>query len=349
MTHDPNPHGDASLYVTSGQCRAWGEAVTRGVARSRPSDFVVEEELGFSPDGSGAHTLVHLRKTSANTDWATRCLARAAGVHVRDVGFCGLKDRNAVTSQWFSVPGAPPIDPNALADMGLEVLQQVPHGRKLRRGSHRGNRFRIVLDSIDGTPAAIEQRLTMISAAGVPNYFGPQRFGRQGKNLTLAKALSGGARLDRRRRGFALSAARAALFNNLLSRRVEGGNWNSLVPGDVAVLDGTASWFHVDQPDEDMVNRVLAMDLHPSGPLWGRGDVATSGVPRELELELGVTGELQELCSCVEQAGMKQERRALRLPVRELNWTLSGDQLRMSFYLPRGAFATAVLAEILAA
>lgn len=347
MKHSPKPHRDASLDVTSRQSRAWGDAVTRGVARSRPADFLVEEDLGFSPDGSGAHTLVYIRKTSANTDWTARCIARAAGVRVRDVGFCGLKDRNAVTSQWFSIPGAPSIDLDALAGMGLEVLQQAPHGRKLRRGSHRGNRFRIVLDRVDGDPAAIEQRLTMISAGGVPNYFGPQRFGRQGNNLALAGALSGGARLDRRRRGFALSAARAAIFNTLLCRRVVAGNWNSLVTGDVAVLDGTASWFHVDQPDEDMADRIMSMDLHPSGPLWGRGDPATSGTPRELELE--VAGELHELCTCVEQAGMKQERRALRLPVRDLDWALSDDRLRMSFYLPRGAFATAVLAEILAA
>jgi tRNA pseudouridine13 synthase len=336
----------ASTDVPGRQSRAWGEAVTGGVARSSPADFIVEEDLGFSPDGGRAHTLLHVRKTAANTDWAARCIARAAGVHVRDIGFCGLKDRQAVTSQWFSVPGHPSIDSNALAQAGLEVLQRSAHGRKLRRGSHRGNRFRIVLVSVDGIPAAIEQRLSAISAGGVPNYFGPQRFGRQGNNLALARALSGGARLERRRRGFALSAARAAIFNSVLSRRVATGRWNLMIKGDVAVLDGTASWFPVSQPDEAMMARTLAMDLHPSGPLWGRGDPATTDTPHELEI--GVANGLPDFCKCVEQAGMKQERRALRLPVRNLEWDLTGDRLEMSFYLPRGAFATAVLAEILA-
>ena len=345
MNAGPGPAEDRPGVVPGGLERAWGGAVTRGVMRSAPGDFIVQEDLGFCPDGGNGHTLLYVRKTAANSEWAARRIARAAGVRPRDVGYCGMKDRHALTTQWFSVPGRPRIDSQALSEDDLEILEQAGHSRKLRRGSHRGNHFHIVLRQADGLEADIGRRMSAISTGGVPNYFGAQRFGRQGGNLELARALAEGARLDRRRRGFALSAARSAIFNEVLSRRVAMGAWNALLSGDIAMLDGSASWFKTEESDRELRDRLRAMDIHPSGPLWGIGDPPSSA--ETLRLELEVARSLPELLGCVEAAGMRQERRALRLPVRDLRWSIDDRVLQMSFRLPRGAFATAVVAEIL--
>jgi tRNA pseudouridine13 synthase len=337
---------DAPARSVPGECpRAHGAPVCIGRIRVRPEDFQVEEILGFEPDGSGAHTLVSVRKTGANTDWAARRLARSAGVSVRDVGFAGLKDRHAVTTQWFSIPGAPDLDLDGLGADGLEVIRRVPHGRKLRRGCHAGNRFRIRIRDGHGPEREIEGRLRVISARGVPNYFGPQRFGRHGGNLRLASALASGRKLNRRERGFALSAARSAIFNAVLAERIAKGEWDRLTAGDVAILDGSASWFPVDDVDSELRARLEAFDIHPSGPLWGKGSPPTTGPVREREE--AVAGCLPDMADCLVSAGLKQERRALRLPVRGFRWRLGEGEMELEFCLPRGAFATTVLSEIL--
>lgn len=324
---------------------AWGGPACHGVIRSRPADFVVEEVLGFEPDGEGDHTLLRIRKTDANTDWVARQLARRAGVPARDVGFCGLKDRHAVTTQWFSIPGRPRNELESLSAAGIEVLEQVPHRRKLRRGAHRGNRFRLVLRELEGDPDLIGERLARIATGGVPNYFGEQRFGRNGSNLGLARALAAGARLDRRRRSFALSAARSAIFNLVLSGRVEDGSWDQLSVGDLAMIDGTGSWFPVEAVDDDIRGRIACMALHPTGPLWGRGDPPSAGDVRALERS--VAESCPELTSALDGANMDHDRRALRLAVRDLEWQLADDSLEIRFGLSRGGFATAVLRELM--
>ncbi len=325
--------------------RAWGEPACSAVTRFRPGDFVVEEVLGFEPDGDGLHTLLCIRKTGANTEWTARRLARAAGVAARDVGFCGMKDRHAVATQWFSLPGAPVLDPDRLAGAGIELLRRAAHGRKLRRGSHRGNRFRLRLRQLEGDLPDIERRLARIAHGGVPNYFGEQRFGRDGANLYLARALASGARLDRRKRAFALSAARSAIFNQVLSHRVEHGTWNRLCEGDLAILNGTGSRFLVDQVDEELQARTDRLDLHPSGPLWGDGDPPSAG--DTLAMEQGVAGTCPELVRCLQGVRMGQDRRALRLPVGDIEWDISDQEMTLAFELPKGAFATAVLRELI--
>jgi len=340
------PIGTPAAAVPSAP-RAHGSPACTGLIRSRPEDFAVEEILGFEPDGEGPHTLVHVRKIGANTDWAARRLARAAGISARDVGFCGLKDRCAVATQWFSLPGAPDLDRAALSADGLEILERFPHGRKLRRGAHAGNRFRLRVRECSGHAADIEARLRTIACRGVPNYFGEQRFGRDGSNLGLARAMASGRKLDRRKRGFALSAARSAIFNAVLARRVVRGDWDRLVPGDLAILDGTASWFPVDQVDAETVARLERLDLHPSGPLWGDGPPPVSGDPLRLELE--IAAELQDLVACLGGMRLRQERRPLRLSVSELQWQVEDGELALGFRLPRGAFATTVLAELVGA
>lgn len=321
-----------------------------GRTRVAPEDFRVDEVLGFEPDGRGAHLLLSVEKCGANTAWVAGALARAAGVAPREVGYSGHKDRDALARQYFSLPAAarePPGGWTTLQGDGFRVLEVAPHGRKLRIGSHRSNRFRLRIRDLSGDAAAIERRLESIGRDGVPNYFGPQRFGRDGGNLEAARswATDGAAPRGRSARSFALSAARSLVFNELLALRVTRGDWNQLLPGDVAALDGRRSWFPVAAVDATLVERCAQLDLHPSGPLHGCGESPAGGEARALETT--VRDAEPGLCALLEAQGLTQERRALRLAVRSLAWKFTADGLELEFELMRGAFATAVLHELL--
>ncbi|MGD8977071.1 MAG: tRNA pseudouridine(13) synthase TruD [Gammaproteobacteria bacterium] len=329
---------------------AWPPLGVRGRIRVRPQDFTVSEELGFRPDGEGEHGLLRVRKTGCNTQWVARTLARAGGVSARDVGYAGLKDRHAVTEQWFSVP-ARAIEPLRATDLGhsgIEILDTARHRRKLRRGAHRANRFRIVVRDLaadDGDLAGLEDRLGVVAERGVPNYFGPQRFGRDGGNLDLIPRIAGGQRVNRQQRGFALSAARSYLFNAVLSARVAQGSWDRLLPGDLAMLHGSRSTFPVTVTDPTLERRLSEHDIHPSGPLWGRGGSPAGADVGALEDETARSW--SDGVEVLSAAGLDQERRALRLTVADLSWDFEGQSLILGFDLGKGGFATAVLRELI--
>jgi tRNA pseudouridine13 synthase len=318
------------------------------VLRAQPADFEVEEVLGFEADGSGEHVLLRVEKTGANTEWVARQLARAAGVAPMAVGYAGLKDRHAVTRQAFTVQlaGRPAPDWRALRIEGVEVLSAARHSRKLRRGAHRANRFVIRLREVEADRAEVERRLEQVARRGVPNYFGEQRFGRDGGNLALAEALFAGRRLPREQRSIALSAARSALFNAVLARRVVEGNWDQGLDGDVWMIDGTQSIFGPEAWSEELAQRVATGAIHPTGPMWGRGELRSAGAAGELER--AVAEAHAALARGLAGAGLAQERRALRLRVRELRHAWHApDLLELAFTLDRGAFATSVLRELL--
>ena len=328
---------------------AHGVPPVSGRLRETPEDFVVEEILGFEPDGSGGHALLVVEKRGANTAWVGAQLARAARVAVRDVGWSGQKDRNAVTRQAYSLPWPAQVPVETcleFAGEGFRVLSARRHGRKLRPGSHRANRFELRVRAVQGDPVALAARLATVAAHGVPDYFGPQRFGRDGGNLERARAWAtgGGAPRDRGDRSFALSAARSAIFNAVLAERVRRGDWNRLLQGEAVMLDGRRSFFRADAIDATLAGRCEAMDVHPSGPLWGRGESPAQG--DALAVEALVAAAHPELCALLEGEGLEHERRALRLPVRGLHWSLQDGVLSVGFELPRGAFATAVLHEV---
>jgi len=339
--------------------------VEPGAARIRscPEDFRVDEDLGFSPTGEGEHSLLHIRKRNRNTDQIARQLARHAGIRARDVSYCGLKDRVAVTSQWFSVwlPGKADPDWSSLEEDGLQILEQSRHLRKLQRGALQGNHFEIVIRDIQGAQDEIEKRLSRIQQQGVPNYFGEQRFGRDGGNLVSAKIMFEGKRIkDRFLRGLYLSSARSFLFNEVLAERVRNNDWNTILPGEAISLAGSRSYFVCDEVDEEITQRLNNDDIHPSGPLWGRGECSAHGEAGELEKTVMASHSL--FCEGLEKAGLKQERRALRLLVNDLEWTWLDESaqeagretnhekrtpdLRLTFTLPAGAYATALLREI---
>jgi len=343
MSEDP---ATASLPL------AGREAPASGRIRVEPEDFYVEEVLGFEPDGAGGHGLLVVEKRGANTGWVAAQLARHAVVAVRDVGFSGHKDRHAVTRQAFTVPLAHDFDVAGCAGWhgeGYAVLAAARHGRKLRPGSHRANRFVLRVRDLVGSRVAIEAALQDVATHGVPNYFGPQRFGREGANLRAALDWAAGRRpppRDRAQRGFVLSAARSVAFNAVLASRVLRGDWQHLLPGEAVVLDGRRSFFHAATIDESLEQRCREFDVHPSGPLPGRGDSPASGMA--LEVERAALGECSTLVELLMREGLEHERRPLRLPVRDLDWHFEGaDQLVLRFTLPRGTFATAVLHELL--
>ncbi|HEY6124811.1 MAG TPA: tRNA pseudouridine(13) synthase TruD [Steroidobacteraceae bacterium] len=325
--------------------------------RTEPEDFQVDEILGFAAGGEGPHALLQVRKRGANTEWVARELARAAGVKPFDVGFAGLKDRHAVTTQHFTVPrGKRPAEEFiGMAGEGFEVLSAAAHQRKLPRGALEGNRFAIVVRGIACDPAALAQRMHHIATGGTPNYFGEQRFGREAGNLEQVLraaqqvAEGQGRRRERRGRddaGFMLSAARSLIFNALLAERVRQGTWNRLAVGDVANLDGRGSVFAVEQVDDELEQRCAVLDVHPTAPLAGAGESLAKG--DVLVLEDTVAARYPEALSVIHAEGMKSERRALRIRVRGLEHEYSGDTLHLRFALSAGSFATTVLREIIA-
>jgi tRNA pseudouridine13 synthase len=329
--------------------RAHGAPLCPGRLRTEPEDFLVEEQLGFEPAGAGQHVLLRVRKRDANTQWIARELARACGCRQADIGYAGLKDRRAVATQWFTVPQSrlSPDDWLAVRSSEYEVLEAHRHSRKLPRGALAGNRFVIRVRGTAVDDASLASRLAAIEGRGVPNYFGPQRFGKGGANL---KRMSEDVRaLAPAERGFVLSAARSLVFNAVLAERVGDGSWERLEPGDLANLDGRASHFRVEAADEALADRSARLDIHPTGPLWGSGAPPSGG--RVLELEQRVAAGLTTACELVARAGMEQERRSLRLAVRDLRWRRdadSADSIIVEFRLTRGAYATTVLREVFA-
>jgi tRNA pseudouridine13 synthase len=328
---------------------AYGVPPVSGVLRAQPDDFFVDEMLGFEPDGEGEHVLLQIEKRNTNTQWLADQLARFAGIPKRDVSYAGLKDRNAVTRQWFSLGLAGAAEPD-WANLNIDnicLLQHARHRRKLRRGTLQGNRFQLLIRDLRGDLAALETRLQCIAQQGVPNYFGEQRFGHHGANLQQAVAMFQGKRIkDRHKRSLYLSAARSYIFNELLSQRVAAGDWNRAISGDVMLLAGTNSYFVPEANDAAIQQRLASFDIHPSGCLWGKGESPAQAEAAELERTLAEAHPV--LCRGLEQAGLKQERRALRLPVAELHWELDAPKqlLELRFFLPAGAYATTVLREL---
>jgi len=290
-------------------------------------DFTVTELPLQLPSGEGEHIWVDVEKNGANTAFVAQQLAEAAGVQERDVGFAGLKDRYAITRQWFSIylPKGDAPDLTVLQHPEFKVLSQSRHVKKLRRGDLQGNQFRIVLRDVTGDRDAIEANLKAVASQGSPNYFGAQRFGHDGGNVEQGRAML--AREIRvrnpKKKGIYLSAVRSFVFNEVLALRIQQGLWGKTLPGDAMDEAG-----------------------RPTGPLWGRGRVSTTDQAQALEN--GVAERHATLCHGMEHAGLDQERRALVTSPGDMSWEWpQADQLVLTFSLPAGNYATSVLDEIL--
>jgi len=307
------------------------------ILRQELEDFRVTENLGKKLTGEGEHVYLKIEKQNLNTLDVVEQISRLAGVRRMDVGYSGLKDRRAITSQWFSVylPVEKPIEWQLLDSENARLLESTRHQQKLRRGQHQSNEFQICLRNFTGDLDELQKRLQLIADQGVPNYFGPQRFGTNGNNLESADRLFSGNYREKnnKKRGFYLSAARSYLFNAVLSERIREKTWQTVESGDITVegaVDGSSR------------------NALPTGPLWGRGRLKTSG--RILTLETQVTDKLAGWCHGLEHTGLKQERRALVLPINDLNWEINHQPneciLMLRFSLAPGCYATSVIREI---
>ena len=298
-----------------------------GTLKRLNEDFIVTELPLQHPCGEGEHLWLEIEKNGANTAFVAQQLAEAARVPDVNVGYAGLKDRYAITRQWFSVylPKGETPDLTQLQHPEFKVLSQSRHMKKLRPGDLHGNRFRIVIRDVTGERDAIEANLEAVASQGVPNYFGAQRFGHGGGNVEQGRAML--AREIRvrnpKKKGLYLSAVRSLVFNDVLALRIQSGLWGKTLPGDVMDEAG-----------------------RPTGPLWGRGRVITTDQAQALENL--VAERHATLCEGMEYAGLDQDRRALVASPADMSWEWQdANQLAITFFLPAGTYATSVLSEIL--
>ncbi len=327
--------------------RALSLAPASGRIRSTPEDFIVEELPAFEATGEGEHLLLTVQKRGMNTAFCAERIAKWAGIDARDVSFAGMKDRHALTTQRFSVrlPKKTAPDVSLLNSNDCTVLDAQWHSRKLARGALAGNRFTLTLRELQCQFDVLEKALQIVQREGLPNYFGEQRFGMEQANVGKALGMFEGRRVDRSQRSIYLSAARSYLFNLLLAERVKNGTWNTAVAGDVWMLDGSKSIFGPEPLSDELTARCAAHDIHPTGPMWGAGELRSQDLVLELESQMPIWQ--PELCKGLEKADLRQERRALRLMPKAMQWRFADTQtLVLSFELPPGAYATSVLAEV---
>lgn len=327
---------------------AYGQPSISGVLRHQPEDFMVQEQLNHTASGEGEHLYVHIEKCNQNTDWVAGQLARFCSVKRQAVSYAGMKDRRAVTRQWFSIqlPGKQAPDWSQWAVEGVRILDQARNLRKLKRGSITANSFRIVLRDLQGDTAKVKSKLEAITTQGVPNYFGEQRFGHQGKNIEKALALfSGTLKMCRAERSIYLSAARSWLFNQVLSARVNAESWGQVQEGDVLILAGSNSVFAASKEEtSELQQRHNQHDLHIAGPLPGKGNGLFTD--ESLVLNEQIYSSNKALYDGLIAQGMELDYRPLRLMPQNLECELENKQLTLSFSLPAGAYATAVIREL---
>lgn len=327
---------------------AFGSPSGAGKIRTAPEDFIVHENLAFEPSGEGEHVFLQIQKTGENTDYVARQLAKFANVRQRDIGYAGLKDRHAVTTQWFSVwlPGKSEPDWKTFETENIKVLSTIRHARKLKRGVLSGNRFEITIRDWLGDRGKTIGQLELIKGNGIANYYGSQRFGNLGQNVNKALAMFSGEKVRHEQRSLYLSAARSYLFNLVLSARVSNGNWNQALAGDTFMFDCSKSCFKSQSPDIEILRRLDAKTIHPTGVLWGKGDIDVSS--DAFVIEQKVIDHYDGLAQGLVASGVEKARRSLRVVVDNLDWQYHNQTtLQLSFTLPAGSYATSLLREII--
>jgi tRNA pseudouridine13 synthase len=326
-----------------------------GRIRTTPEDFQVEERPLYLPCGEGEHLYGKITKRNLSTPDLVRRLSSVLGVKAQSIGVAGLKDARAVTTQMISFQG---VAPERLA--GLKPDEQVlqieilgRHRNRLRTGHHAGNRFRIVIREVAGHAAeSVPTVLDALRRRGVPNYFGPQRQGKGGDNYALGAALLNNprrrAKMSRNRRMWFLNAYQSFLFNRIVARRID--SIDRLYAGDWAMKLENGACFQVEDPEQEQP-RAARFEISPTGILFGSRVSWAGGEPGRIEeavvTEAGTTREA--LIAAAKACGFRGERRALRVPLADLDWSLEGSALALSFALPPGAYATSVLREIMKA
>ena len=344
--------------------RVCGQPQWRAGLKATPESFRVDEVLGFEPSGAGNHWLVRLEKrdmtTGALVDWA----AKATGTRARDIGFSGLKDRHAVTTQWLSFPHET-FDPEAFqsqcAQAGIGVLALDRHDRKLRRGTHQANRFRLTLNDAspndgadDDLSSYLEQRRGVLADRGMANYFGEQRYGRGYSNLRGLVEWGSGERSGKPKRAvrnWLISTLRSAIFDHVLATRLQAGEIDRVLLGDLLQLAGSRSRFLAEADELDTLQqRLTEGDVVPTGPLWGtQGSQAADGVAEtETTLAAAIIARLggEAWRDWFAAWRVDADRRPLAVRIEELAYRLDGRDVLLEFSLPPGSYATELVAEL---
>jgi len=309
------------------------------------ADFVVKEQLGYDMSGDGEFVAVKVRKTDCNTLFVGEQLAKLAGISARNMSYAGLKDRKAVTEQWFSLqmPGQPTPDFSQFSLEGVEILEVTRHQRKIRIGSLQGNHFEILLRNAEETDE-LKERLDFLAKNGFPNYFTEQRFGRDGNNLTQALRWANGEIKvkDRNKRSFYLSAARSEMFNLIVSKRMELNLAQQILVGDVLQLNGSHSWFVVDESEDlaQLQRRLAQQDVLLTAPLIGEEEKSA------VDFEHEIFAQHQALFDLMRQERMKAARRPILMQPHQFQWQFEPNGLRLQFALPAGSYATALIREL---
>ena len=309
------------------------------------ADFVVKEQLGYDMSGDGEFVVVKVRKTDCNTLFVGEQLAKFAGISARNMSYAGLKDRKAVTEQWFSLqmPGQPTPDFSQFSLEGVEILDVTRHQRKIRIGSLQGNHFEILLRNTEETDE-LKERLDFLAKNGFPNYFTEQRFGRDGNNLTQALRWANGEIKvkDRNKRSFYLSAARSEIFNLIVAKRIELGLAQQVLNGDILQLNGSHSWFVVDESEDlaQLQQRLAQQDVLLTAPLIGEEEKSA------VDFEHEIFAQHQALFALMRQERMKAARRPILMQPQHFQWQFEPNGLRLQFALPAGSYATALIREL---
>ena len=322
-----------------------------GELRAEAADFKVIEHHDMSFTEAGEHLWLNVEKTHANTAWVATQLASACKVPARQVGYAGLKDRHAITQQWFSVQLPKIADLMAIkANLPneIKILDNHWHQSKIKTGQLTNNEFKLLIRNVTGDRQHTDLNIESVKKFGVPNYFGPQRFGHDMNNIQQAKDwFSGKIRVNNKKlRGLLISTARSHIFNLIVSHRIKHDIWQQTIPGDILQLDSTHSWFPaVEATDSELKTRLAAFDLHLTAALWGEDDVQSTEQCAELEVAIAET--LPEYKVAFSTHRVKQDRRAMRVRPVEINHQWTDNDLSLSFKLPPGAYATSVLREII--
>ena len=321
----------------------YGTAVATGLIKSRAEDFQVVEELGFEPSGEGEHLFLLVEKTGLTTPELVVRIARDYSIHPRQISYSGLKDKNALTTQWLSLhlPGQEAVTTDVNGD-GYRVLRALRNRSKLRRGSHKSNFFSVCIRSVQDLPATGRAQLDNCASQGIANYFGAQRFGRRQDNVAQALAQLGHSPLKRTRRSMLLSSLRSYLFNQILSRRISMGYWAQPLEGDVFMLRGSHSIFSA-ALDATLSERFAAMDISSTASLYGKGDSRLSG--EVLQIEQQVLAENREITDCLDRQAVSRQMRALRVAVENFSYEYDAVEkvLRLELRLPSGSYLTSLL------
>ncbi|RDF10447.1 tRNA pseudouridine(13) synthase TruD [Haemophilus paraphrohaemolyticus] len=318
-----------------------------GRLKAEFADFIVREELGYPLAGEGEFVAVKVRKTNANTLFVGEQLAKFLGISAKNMSYAGLKDRHAVTEQWFCLhlAGKETPDFSTFECEGVEILEVTRHNRKIRTGALEGNHFELLLRDVVETNE-LKQRLNQLQAVGFPNYFTEQRFGRDGHNLTQVQRWASGeiSVKDRKKRSFYLSAARSEVFNLVISQRIADQQMQTVLLGDYLQLAGSNSFFEVKAEDlMQSQQRLDENDVLLTAPLIGENSLEQNGNEREK----AIVAQHENLISLMKKERMNTARRAMLCKPQDLRWQFEPEGLRLKFFLNSGSYATGLVRELI--